>query len=44
MVSWGWIPIAFLVGVCVGILLIGLVAANRQDEEMMQHEKRTNSL
>lgn len=42
MVSWGWIPIAFLVGVCVGVLLIGLVAANREDEEMMKNEQRTD--
>ena len=42
MVSWGWIPIAFLIGVCVGILLIGLVAANRTDEEMMKNEQRTD--
>lgn len=43
MVSWGWIPISFLIGVCVGILLIGLVAANREDEEMKQYEQRTDS-
>lgn len=42
MVSWGWVVIAFLVGVCIGILLIGLVAANRENEEMRQHEQRTD--
>lgn len=42
MVSWGWIPIALFIGVCIGILLVGLTAANdfREEQEEKQNEQR----
>ena len=30
MISWIWIPVSLLVGACVGVLMIGLVAADRE--------------
>ena len=32
MVSWGWIPVSFLIGAFVGAFLIALVVVNRDDE------------
>ena len=32
MVSWGWIPVSFLIGAFVGVLLLALVMVNRDDE------------
>lgn len=32
MVSWGWIPVGFLIGAFVGVLLLALVVVNRDDE------------
>lgn len=31
MVSWGWLPVTFIVGALVGAFLIALIAANRED-------------
>lgn len=39
MVSWGWIPLAFLFGVIVGVFLIGIVSLNDHQEEMEQKQK-----
>ena len=32
MVSWIWIPVSVMVGCMIGIMLIGLVAANNYKE------------
>lgn len=32
MVSWGWIPVSFLIGAVIGALLICLVVANRDED------------
>ena len=32
MVSWGWIIVSFLVGAFVGVLLLALVVANRDED------------
>ena len=32
MVSWGWIPLALFIGVCIGIVLIGIVSVNEEDK------------
>jgi len=32
MVSWGWIPVSFLIGAVIGAFLLALVVANRDDE------------
>ena len=32
MVSWGWIPVSFLIGAFIGEFLIALVVANRDED------------
>ena len=33
MVSWIWIPVSIMVGGIVGVVVFGLVTANRDDEK-----------